>query len=268
MAELRTRRRKFEGELHLEFGTIMTRPPISSRPLNDPHEARHEHGMLRIRSSGLLLALLFACARKEDPEPLASYGATRLSVMRSTDIHGTPIVYAYLSPGDTDDCPPLAEVKASIDGRSLLVRPGGDPRGTCFGASFQAPLVVLKDGVDFHELSIADDSASIRANVADLRSGARMIAIQDGDVLRMKFDRDVRGKIETATVTWSGTVHGEATFGGQDITARIPREVATSGRVVVQADVIIDLEIGACEGISACEGLWFVHEVLDVSLAR
>src|SRR5690242_1469656 len=104
--------------------------------------------MLRLRGSGLVLTLLvmtFSCRGKPEPESLASYGSERLSVTRGTDLHGTPIVFGYLFPHDTDDCPPLAEVRASIDGRTLAVNPGGGP-GTCFGASFKAPLVVLTSG--------------------------------------------------------------------------------------------------------------------------
>src|SRR5688572_13109016 len=151
--------------------------------------------MLRLRGPSVtLVLLLFACGRKEDPEPLARYGSERLSINRSTDIHGTPILFAYLFPGDTDDCPPLAEVRASIDGRTLAVNPGGGP-GTCFGASFKAPLVVPSSGTDFHDLSIADDTKAIRARVADLRSDARLTAKQDGDVVRLDFDQFFRGRI-------------------------------------------------------------------------
>lgn len=224
--------------------------------------------MLRLRGPGLVLTLMiFACSRKEDPEPLASYGSERLSVNRSTDIHGTPIFFAYLFPHDTDDCPPLAEVHASIDGRTLAVNPGGGP-GTCFGPSFKAPLVVLSHGADFHELAIEDHTKTIRARVADLRSDARLSATQDGDVLRMRFDHAFRGRIPDAMVTWSGTVRGDSVIDGDTIVAAIPRVVSTSGRVVVAVDAMVDLEVAACEGVPDCEATWFLHEVLDVSLTR
>lgn len=224
--------------------------------------------MLRLRGSGMTLALvLFACARNPDPEPLASYGSERLSVSRSTDIHGSPIVFAYLFPRDRDECPPLAEVRASIDGRTLAVNPGGGP-GTCFGASFKAPLVVLSTGSDFHELSIEDHTKSIRARVADLGSDARVTAVQDGDVVRLRFDHLLRGTIATAVVTWSGTVRGDVVVDGDGLVARIPRVITQSGRVVVNVDAMIDLAVEACEGIADCEANWFFHEVLDVSITR
>jgi hypothetical protein len=224
--------------------------------------------MLRLRDSGLWLALLLcACGRKEDPEPLAGYGAERLGIYRSTDIQGTPIFYAYLFPHDTDGCPPLADVRAEIDGRTLAVNPGGGP-GTCFGASFKAPLVVLSHGTDFHELSIEDDTKAIRARVADLRSDAKLAAQQDGDVVRLQFDHAFRGRIDSAMVTWSGTVPGDVAFDGDTIIAPIPVVITRSGRLVVKVDAMIDLEIAACEGIADCEATWFFHEVLDVSLTR
>lgn len=224
--------------------------------------------MLRLRGPSLALALLiFACSRKDDPEPLASYGSERLSINRTTDVHGVPLFYAYLFPHDTDDCPPLADVRASIDGRTLAVNPGGGP-GTCFGASFKAPLVVLSHGTDFHELAIEDHSKTIRARVADLRSDARLSSTQDGDVVRLRFDHAFRGRISETRVTWSGTVPGDAAIDGDTIVAPIPPVIATSGRVVVAADAMIDLEITDCEGIADCEATWFFHEVLDVSLTR
>lgn len=225
--------------------------------------------MLRLRESSLALALLtlFACREKAAPEPLASYGSERLSIFRSTDWRGTPIFYAYLFPGDTDDCPPLAEVRASIDGRSLAVNPGGGP-GTCSGPSFKAPLVVLANGTDFHDLAIEDDTKAIRARVADLRSDARLVPQQDGDVVRLRFDHALRGRIDSAVITWSGTVPGDVTVEGDTLIAPIPRVVTTSGRVVIAADAVIDLDIAVCEGIADCDATWFVHEVLDVSLTR
>jgi hypothetical protein len=227
--------------------------------------------MLRAPSgSSFLLAsamLVFACREKADPEPLASYGSERLGVYRSTDRHGTPIVYAYLFPRDSDDCPPLADVRAKIDGRSLAVSPGGG-RGTCLGASFKAPLVVLTHGTDFHDLSIEDDTLAIRARVADLRTDARLTAQQEGDAIRLRFDHAFRGRVEVATVTWSGTVPGDAVIDGDTIVAAVPRVATTSGRVVVSVDAVIDLEIAACDGIAECEATWFFHDVLDVSLAR
>jgi hypothetical protein len=226
--------------------------------------------MLRLRGDvGFALAVLmsFSCRGKADPEPLAVYGSERLSINRSTDIHGTPIFYAYLFPHDTDDCPPLADVRASIDGRSLAVNPGGGP-GTCFGASFKAPLVVLTFGTDFHELAIEDETKSIRARVADLRSDARLSAVQDGEVVRLRFDHTFRGRISHAIVTWSGNVPGDVGIESDGLVAPIPRVVTTSGRVVVAVDALVDLEIESCEGIADCEATWFVHEVLDVSLTR
>ena len=227
--------------------------------------------MLRLPEPGLALALLasmFACRGKPEPEPLASYGSERLTIMRSTDWRGTPIFYAYLFPNDTDDCPPLAEVRASIDGRSLAVNPGGGTGRPCFGPSFKAPLVVLSNGTDFHELSIEDQTKTIRARVADLRSDAHLSATQDGEVVRMRFDHAFRGRISEATVTWSGTVPGEVGIDGDTLVASIPSAVTTSGRVVVAADAVIELEIAACEGVADCEATWFVHEVLDVSVSR
>ena len=225
--------------------------------------------MLRLRGSGFLLAVLlsFSCREKADPEPLASYGSERLSINRSTDINGTPVFFAYLFPHDTDDCPPLAEVRASIDGRSLAVNPGGGP-GTCFGPSFKAPLIVLSSGTDFHELTIEDHTKSIRARVADLRSDARMTAIQDDGVVRVSFDHALRGRISHAMVTWSGTVPGDVGIDDDRLVAPIPAVITTSGRVVVAVDAFVELEIQACEGIADCEANWFVHEVLDVALTR
>lgn len=223
--------------------------------------------MLRVRWSGIVLALLFACARKEDPEPLASYGSARLAVSRAVDARGTPIVHAYLFPDDDDDCPPLARVKATIDGRTLMAFPGGD-RGTCFGAAFKAPLVVLSTETDFHDLSITDDTKTIRARIADLRSDARLEARQDGDVLRLRFDHDVRGRIESAKVVWSGTVPGDVARDGDEILARVPDDVRAPGRIVVEVDAFIDLDVAACDGIAECRATWFLHEVLDVSLTR
>jgi hypothetical protein len=225
--------------------------------------------MLRLRWTSLALGFLAmsACSRKADPEPLASYGSERLMVARSIDGRGTPIVYAHLFPHDTEECPPLAEVRARIDGRSLAVSPGGD-RGTCFGASFKAPVIVLSHGTDFHELTIEDDTKAIRASVADLRSDARLLAQQDGDVVRLRFDHALRGRMDDVTVTWSGTVPGDAVVAGDTIVASIPRAVSASGRVVVAVDAMIALEVAACEGIADCEAHWFFHEVLDVSLTR
>jgi hypothetical protein len=217
-----------------------------------------------------MLALLlasFACRGKADPEPLASYGSERLMVARSIDWRGTPIVYAYLFPHDTDECPPLAEVRASIDGRTLAVNPGGGP-GTCFGASFKAPIIVLSHGADFHELTIEDDTKAIRARVADLRSDARLVAQQDGEAFHLRFDHAFRGRMEDVTVTWSGTVPGDVIVSGDTIVAPIPRVVTTSGRVVIAVDAMIDLDVAACEGIADCEARWFFHEVLDVALTR
>lgn len=214
----------------------------------------------------MLTLLLFACSRKEDPEPLASYGSERLSINRSTDIHGTPIFFAYLFPRGTEDCPPLAEVRARIDGRTLAVNPGGGRY--CSGASFKAPLVVLSSGTDFHDLEIEDDTKEIRARVADLRSDARLVAVQDGEVVRLRFDHVFRGRVDTAMVTWSGTVPGDVVIDDDGLVAPIPDVIATSGRVVVKVDAMIDLEIAACEGIADCEATWFFHEVLDVSLSR
>ena len=200
--------------------------------------------MFRLRSSGFVLAVLMSssCRENADPEPLASYGSERLSVFRTTDLHGTPLFYAYLFPHDTDDCPPLAEVRASIDGRTLAVKPGGGP-GTCAGPSFKAPLVVLSSGTDFHELTIEDHTKAIRARVADLRSDSRLSATQVGDVMQLRFDHAVRGRISEATVTWSGTVLGDVAIEANGLVAPIPREITTSGRVVVAVDGVDDLDV-------------------------
>jgi hypothetical protein len=221
--------------------------------------------------TGLALATfgsVFACGGRPDPEPLASYGSERLTIARSTDGQGTPILYAYLFPNDTDECPPLAEVRARIDGRSLAVNPGGGSKRPCFGPSFKAPLVVLSQGSDFHELSIEDHTKTIRARVADLRSDAHLEATQEDDVVRLRFDHAFRGRISEATVTWSGTVPGDVAVDGNTLVATIPPAVTAGGRVVIAANAVVDLEIAACEGIADCEAIWFVHEVLDVSLTR
>lgn len=230
--------------------------------------------MLRLRASPLVLVLLFACKGKAEPEPLASYGADRLSVIRGTDVRGTPIVFAYLVPRDGDgdgDCAPLAPVRAQIDGRSLAVDSGGGP-GTCFGASFKAPLVVLEDGVDFHELTISDDGARIRASVADLGTSAELGALSSdvGDEVRIAFDRFVRGRIEEAHATWSATERGDVRIepAGDTVVAFVPSAVDRSGRVVLEVDLVVDLEVAACEGIPDCEAKWLVHEVFDVGITR
>jgi hypothetical protein len=222
--------------------------------------------MPRLRGS-LLFVLLFACAHKSDPEPLASYGSEHLRVIRGRDREGAPIVFAYLFPRSDDDCAPLAPVRARIDGRSLLVREGGDGP-TCTGASFQAPVVVLSRDVDFHELDIADDSAQIRARVADLASDARLDAASQGDRVRVSFDHFVRGHVSEARATWSAVVTGETTIEDDAVIAVVPDAINVSGRVVLQMDLVVDLDVAECAGISKCDAKWLVHEVFDVSVSR
>lgn len=219
----------------------------------------------RLGSPSLLLLALGACSSAPSPEPLPSYGASALDVLRGRDINGVEILYANLMPGDSDACPPLAPVHASVDGRSLAVHPGGADHGrTCFGATFTAPLVVLRRGTDEHELRIEGDGAVVRARAVDLASSARLVA-KEGSPVVVALDREVRGRPVEVHATWSATEPASARIDGGRVLVDVADAVKASPRAVLDILVIYDLDVTACEGVPSCRARWLVHDAFDLA---